>query len=71
MNLIERAKTISKRQDVRPSREELELAVAWLHSEVGIAGVGLALGLRGGNAYNRLAIALREAYHKGLLKDGD
>jgi hypothetical protein len=75
-SLLERAKSVTKRKAMRvPSPQEIELALAWMKSEVSLTGVATALygdkrniKTLGGNALYRIAVCLREAYRVGAIK---
>lgn len=72
MSLLDKAlqSGAHKRSGIDYTQEHMELALAWIKGEIGMTQVAKALELakdnRGG-IYNFLAIALREAYKKGLL----
>lgn len=72
MSLLDKAKQSGavKRATISYDAEQLELALAWMRGEIGMTQVSRALEInennRGG-VYNFLAIALREAFRKGLL----
>jgi hypothetical protein len=47
--------------------EDVDLALAWIKGEIGIAGVNAAYQGRGRNHYARLARALRKAFEQRRL----
>jgi hypothetical protein len=72
MSLLEEALTLQKhRNETYKSytNEEIELAVAWLEDRVGYTSVSTVRNLKNGqHVYSFLAIAIREAYRRGLIK---
>ena len=69
--LIEKAKKIKSRTKLEYSKQEIELAIAWMKRDVSGKGVMIALGKGNqgrGSLYNFLAISLRKACDGGLIK---
>jgi len=73
--LLEKAKKIMIVRPIKksPDKEEIELAIGWLKSEVGLTQILKVLNRYKGNHYTgnclyRVAICLREAYRKGIIK---
>jgi len=65
--LLEKAKEYKSNRKL-PTDEEIELALGWIKGEVGITGIGKALGHKTtGNVLGRLATYLRGAYEKGKI----
>lgn len=69
ITLLEKAKEIPNRGNFKPiSSEEIELALAWANNEITLTQAARAYGIdrRMGvsQAYNRLALALREYIRK-------
>ncbi len=61
MSLLTEAKKISTRKiRIKPSTEEIELALAWVREEVSNSQVAMVLGVSSANVYPKLAIALRQ-----------
>jgi hypothetical protein len=73
MSLLDKAlkANISKRTHLIYTDEEIELAIAWLESKIGMHQVAIAQGLgeKGrNNIYTFLSICLREGFRKGFIK---
>lgn len=72
MNLLERAKARGSKVRGAPprkvTREEVELAIAWLKGEVTYSAVVRVMKLTSGsNVYGFIAIGLREAYKQNRV----
>ena len=70
MSLLEKAKAHkTKKAHAQVNNEDIELAFAWLHDEVNTVQIGAAYsGTAGSSMVYKMAIALKAAYKKGLLK---
>ena len=66
--LLERAQAIPSRRRLHPIRQEdIEMSIAWMCGDVRLSAAGHVWGVRPPNALPRIALALREAYRKGVL----
>lgn len=68
--LLEKAKEVKLRYRTRTdySKEEIELAIAWMKDEIRVGQVGKVLG-KGSTAIGyRLAMLIRAAYRQGKIK---
>ena len=70
MSLLDKAKKIPLYRKTRrgKSREEIELCLAWLKSEVAYSQLGKVLNTVGSSLYGIVAIGLRQAYREGKIK---
>ena len=66
LSLLQRA--LQERR-VTVSDGDIELAMAWLRDQVGLSAIGKVYGVEPHHAYPKLAIGVREAYRKGLLRE--
>ena len=70
--LLQKAKGIKVRQKPRPeiTDEHIELAIAWLKSEIGLTQMQKALGFSviSGSSLYKVAMYLREGYKRGIIK---
>ncbi len=66
--LLQKAKKLGGKTKENHSEEEIQLVVAWLGGEVTTRQVALAKGKTTGNILYFIAIALREAYKKGIIQ---
>lgn len=74
--LLDKAKAVKENRGGRPSivadDDRMELALAWVKGEVSLTQIMAAIGRPStSNFYALMAVGLREAYRKGLLKNGD
>jgi hypothetical protein len=72
MSLLQEALSLQKKQKHDAGKvytaQQVELALAWLKDEVSYTPVKVVMELgEGSNVYNFLAVALREAYRRGLI----
>ena len=73
MNALERAKTCRRKaRAARANRGHIDVSLAWMRGEfeVGDAERGLTVSSAAA-AYVVMALRLRDAYHLGLIKDGE
>lgn len=73
MNLLEKVKINSKKRSVRTrkyTRDQAQVAVAWLKGDVRLVDIAETLGHFKNNAvaYVFIALALSRAYELGMLK---
>ena len=65
--LVEKAKKFPNNK-LKKGEEYEELAIAWLKGEVGLEGVGRAVGKKySGNVLYSVAVWLRDAYQNGKI----
>jgi hypothetical protein len=67
--LVERARNVRARRALNVTDAEIELALAWMRSEVSMLQAGTVLGTSGGNVLYRMAVCLRAAYERGRLQE--
>ena len=73
MTLLDEAKKLKTTKRIDVSDEKIELALAWLKDEIGISAICRVCkpnkGVNySGNMLYSIAVWLREAYRKGLIK---
>lgn len=74
--LLEKAKAVrivksrGNSRDI-PLDDRVELGMAWMKGEVTATQVSSATGKNDTSFYSLVAIGLREAYRRGLIKNGD
>ena len=70
MSLLEKAKAHkTKKPHAKVSDEDIELAFAWLRSEVNTVQIAAAYGSKNGSTMiYKMAVALKFAYEKGLIE---
>ena len=72
--LLEKAKKISTKRGITNSKEDLEIALAWLKDEVTLGQVARVYGYEntkgssGGRILYRFAVCFRELYRQGKMK---
>jgi hypothetical protein len=75
MSLLQEALSLQKKQKHEAGKaytpQQVELALAWILDQVSYTPIKTVMELgEGSNVYNFLAVALREAYRRGLLHVG-
>jgi hypothetical protein len=71
-SLVERAKAIpSTQRKTSITKEEIELAVAWMKGDVTTSQVSRMMNTAPSNTIARMGSWLREAYRSGVIKVGE
>ena len=68
--LLQKAKEVKGGRNKFPkvSDEEIEIAVAWMKSEITFTQLKGVINKKGSNLYNFLATRLKEAHRRGKIK---
>ena len=70
--LLQKAQKIGSKKNIpkETTDEHLELAFAWLKDEIGLRQISAVIGVSytGGSSLYRIAVYLKEAYKRGLIK---
>lgn len=73
MSLLEKAREIPirRRGAEGVTVEEIELALAWMKDEITLTQIARVMNHKGpGTTVSRISILLREAYRKGMIREG-
>lgn len=68
--LLQKAAAVNRQRSVgRSTKQEMDLALAWLQDRVSLGQVAVAIGKNdGSNSYNWLARVLRDAFRNSRLR---
>jgi hypothetical protein len=66
-SLVAKARAVGRGR--RITKDDIDLALAWMRRDVSMTEAAVALEMSGGTALYRIAICLRAAYEQGRLQE--